>query len=896
MDTMVPEELARVRLLLETGEYREALNLVESLRARKGLPVEDRLASSLLEARIRAKLGEAAEARALAEEVLQGALGREVPLLAVDALLVKAEVSYFLHRLDEGFEAVEVGERLLEGWESDPGAEGEEEFQWRKAELLRHRGFLYYQRGDLDEALAPLQQSLATHTRLASKKGMADCLTHLGAVYFSKGSHGEAIEHAQRSLAIRKELGNQDDIAQSFYLLALSYWWIGDLDRALQYAQRSLTIREKIGNKRTIALPLANLGKIHQLRGDLDQALVYNQRGLAVAEELGDKLAASYALINLGEIYREKGDLDRSLVYCQRCLALVEELGVWQFSGWALSNLGLVYRLQGDLDRALERFEQSLTIHEEVGNDTSTAVILFYLIDAVCDSNDPARAQVYLEKLQQIKQRTDNRMMDQGYRVARALVLKASKRARDKWAAHEILEGMIEEPVTAYSLTVTAMLHLCDLYLLELKMTEEEEVLADVTYLALQLLDIAEQQSSQSLLAETYLILSKLALVKLDVERAQELLAQAHLLAEEKGLHELARAVAQEGDLLQSQLSKWKHIIEQRPSKREMIDLTQLDDLLEQMIRKTVTTLSREERGVLGVEARERKYKLAYLDLLKGSQKTERGRFRVGIAQIGLSQEGDLFQEFYEVSAFGLLLLREDKVEAVRSNVRQMVEAAHAAGVDLLVFPELTVDLNHRPLLEEVLALARTFGMTLVPGSYHDRETRRNASAVISPDGILWKQEKHIPARMRFGDQWVTEGIDIGARPRRVVIGDTEFGRIAIIICRDFLDMDLRVELKNAEPPVDLILNPAWTPVTADFEAAHFDARRSIYAYCFFANMAEVGDSLIYTPEKERVERKIPAGEEGLIYKDINLFQLRSERKKWEIEQRRTRGFIQSTR
>ncbi|MFX1423798.1 MAG: hypothetical protein ACFFB2_15915, partial [Promethearchaeota archaeon] len=103
-----------------------------------------------------------------------------------------------------------------------------------------------------------------------------------------------------------------------------------------------------------------------------------------------------------------------------------------------------------------------------------------------------------------------------------------------------------------------------------------------------------------------------------------------------------------------------------------------------------------------------------------------------------------------------------------------------------------------------------------------------------------------------------------------------------------------RVELKNFEPPVDLIFNPAFTPVTADFKAAHFDARRSIYAYCFFVNVAEFGESLIYTPEKERIERNIPAGEETIIYKDVDLFQLRAERKRWEKEQKK--AFIQSTR
>jgi len=102
--------------------------------------------------------------------------------------------------------------------------------------------------------------------------------------------------------------------------------------------------------------------------------------------------------------------------------------------------------------------------------------------------------------------------------------------------------------------------------------------------------------------------------------------------------------------------------------------------------------------------------------------------------------------------------------------------------------------------------------------------------------------------------------------------------------------------LKNFEPPVDIVLNPAFTPVTADFQAVHFDARRSIYAYCFFANVAEFGESMIFTPEKERVERRIPSGEESIIFKDVDFFKLRSARKKWEKEKRGERRFIQSTR
>ncbi len=298
-----------------------------------------------------------------------------------------------------------------------------------------------------------------------------------------------------------------------------------------------------------------------------------------------------------------------------------------------------------------------------------------------------------------------------------------------------------------------------------------------------------------------------------------------------------------------------------------------------------------EEARRVAEERAKKKYELVYRDLLKEYPRIERRECRVAIAQIG-----GILGEFYEEKARGLFGLREDKVETVRSKVKAMIETAHAKEVNILLFPELTVDLNYGKLLEDIASLAKAYEMYIIPGSYHDEETRRNICVVVGPDGILWRQEKHIPATIHYEDKRFKEGIEVGTFPRKTFVCDTGFGRIAIAICRDFLDMDLRVELKNFEPPVDLVFNPAWTPVTEDFKAAHFDARRSIYAYCFFANAAEFGDSCIYTPEKERVERRIPSGEESLIYKDVDLFKLRSERKKWEKEQGKERRFIQSTR
>ncbi len=309
-----------------------------------------------------------------------------------------------------------------------------------------------------------------------------------------------------------------------------------------------------------------------------------------------------------------------------------------------------------------------------------------------------------------------------------------------------------------------------------------------------------------------------------------------------------------------------------------------------------IRQFTEEERRVIEERGVKKKYELRYKDLFKEYAKVQKRECRVAIAQISASQTGNILDGFFEMKTTGLMGLRKDKVEFVRSKVKSVIEEAHDNGVNILLFPEMTIDLNYFELLQDISDLAKIYEMYIIPGSHHDQETRRNISVVIGPDGILWEQEKHIPAIINIGGKRFKEGIEVGALPRKTIICNTEYGRIAIAICRDFLDMDLRVELKNFEPPVDIILNPAFTPVTADFKAAHFDARRSIYAYCFFTNIAEFGDSLIYTSEKERVERTIPPKEEGIIYKDIDLFKLRSERKKWEKEQKKERLFIQSTR
>src|SRR5262249_29177445 len=147
---------------------------------------------------------------------------------------------------------------------------------------------------------------------------------------------------------------------------------------------------------------------------------------------------------------------------------------------------------------------------------------------------------------------------------------------------------------------------------------------------------------------------------------------------------------------------------------------------------------------------------------------------RVGLAQISLSLD------CFETTSSGMLALRDGHVDELRRKLAAMVANAQSEHVDMLLFPELAIDLKIDALRADLLALANQTGMTIVPGSYHDVASRRNVTSVIGPEGILWEQEKQLPAIMQIGERRIEEAILPG--PKSVMVVNTRFGRIAIVI------------------------------------------------------------------------------------------------------------------
>jgi predicted amidohydrolase len=711
-----------------------------------------------------------------------------------------------------------------------------------------------------------------------------------------EGEITEAITSFQKCLTLFEEIKYDEALYTQLNNLGWLYRVQGELNKASDCFQKQLVISQEANSKKWIAWTKFNIGYIHYYKGELNQAYNYSKESEDLFQELNNKNGLSHVYLVLGSIHRGKGDLSRSLEYYNHILEfyktnLETQKTIPHSVCVGFRDLGVINFYKNQVEESFDNFVKAIDTHKSLCRyknsiyDFEIVLTSFWLIYLCIESNNFFPIKNILDDINQIVEKFP--FLKNISEAAEALILKSERRSKDKIKAQEIFQDILDEKFD-YEFEFVIQINLCELLLDELKLYGEEEVIQEIQSLLTRISNIALNQRSITSLITLYTLQAKLALIEGDMNYSKNLLSRAETIASEKGFKLLALKIDKQLDELFDQLDEWKALLAKNTTLQESGDFRNLKKYLE-MVHSRFDDLERKFES-------KKKYELIHKDLLTNWTKIQKGKFRVGISQIGISTKGDYLTEYYNEIRPGFFGLKEEKVDEILEKVKEMIEKAKNNNIKILMFPELVIDLNYKLISDSLTKLAQKHDMFIIPGGYHKLETNQNLCPVISPSGLLWTQEKHIPATIRMGNKHLQEAIDISDYPQKTFICNTEYGRLAIAICRDFLDLDLRAELKNFDPQVDLIFNPAFTPVTADFKAAHFDARRSIYAYCFFANVAEFGDSLIYTPEKERIFQEIEPKVEKLIYKDVDIFKLRSERKKWEKRRKEEKIFIQSTK
>ena len=406
------------------------------------------------------------------------------------------------------------------------------------------------------------------------------------------GDLDKAQDLLEQSEDLLKSLTKESPIALEQREAAIAFnkggisWFKGDMNQAIEYCKYSLNIREKLGIKHEIVESLYLIGQSYSfLKTDLDTALEYAERCQVLAEEINHQQMISFNLQNLGTINTFKGEFEKALMYAEQCLPIFEETNNLQWISVTLNSISIVYLHQGKFDLAFKYFKKSLKLAQETGNNWFIAIGLGNIIEALRLKGDTDQAQKYLEELKQLNDQEDNKWIETIYLVTKAKMLKESPRIHNRAKAEEILKQVIQrEIVPSLDINMGATINLCELLLDELRTTNDIGVLDDLKPYIRQLLDIAEKTNSFWVIAETYLLQAKLALLTSDLKGARKLLTQAQQIAEKQGMHRLAMKISIEHDNLLEELSKWEKLKEQETSLSERMELAHIDDQMRSLL------------------------------------------------------------------------------------------------------------------------------------------------------------------------------------------------------------------------------------------------------------------------------------------------------------------------
>ncbi|MHA2243826.1 MAG: tetratricopeptide repeat protein [Candidatus Hodarchaeales archaeon] len=537
------------------------------------------------------------------KEIKENEEFKKRPIL-INAIICQAYALLGFGKLNDCLKIVKEGENQLESIENIK----KKDLAEKKSMLNELKAKLYRRKGNTTLANELFKQSLSTMERLKNKEGKAGLLNNIGIIHGLEGEHDYAIKNFQHSLEIFEELSIDHPKLKLFNNLGLIHAYKGELDQALEYYQKGLDLIEKFGDNHSKATLLLNISQTYQNRGNLKAALEKNQESLAIFKELDSKYEKGIALNSIGIIHELRGELYQAHEQYTKSFIIFKEIENNYKTAMSYNNIGNTYLDGGDVDKAIAHYKEGLKLLESYGNnlDLDTCITLYNLISVNVQRGSKENFKRYLHQIQEINDKTESKTIHQIYRLTKALVLKTSERVVKQAEAQQIFQEITEEDTIGYEYSIIAKKNLCELLIQELSTSGQEEILIEIKEILNELLTIAEKQESNSLLIETYILQSKMALLELNPDISRQLLRQARQLTEEKGSKRLAFVVSREYDSLLTQLGKWIDLTDREVSLAERLEIAELESMVTRLIRKRaeIAEISEEEPILFLVLAR----------------------------------------------------------------------------------------------------------------------------------------------------------------------------------------------------------------------------------------------------------------------------------------------------
>lgn len=357
----------------------------------------------LAEARARLQRGAEDDMRAT-QDLFRRALRALPPGSAGEAQAREglAKLHYVLGELNEALAEMDQAQRLFAGLGARADA----------ARALDAVGVMQNALGRNHEARGSLERALAERRALGDAEGQAESLNNLAYVHFTVGDNRQALALYEQALARREALGHTAKAAETRNYVAMVYSALGDERRALEEYRRSLAVFEASGDRFWEAATRHNAARSQLMLGETDAALEQAERALAVAGSSGDPRGEAYLRHTLAKIHTVLGEPTAALEELHAARRRFEDIGDPFGLACVLMTLARQYAALGDAARARTGFERALALLREQGERPAQAQALHGLALARGAEGDWAAAERDLDEALALARDTQDRALE----------------------------------------------------------------------------------------------------------------------------------------------------------------------------------------------------------------------------------------------------------------------------------------------------------------------------------------------------------------------------------------------------------------------------------------------------------------------------------------------------
>ena len=373
---------------------------------------------------------------------------------------------------------------------------------------------------------------------------------------------------------------DKDNIARYYFISGILKNDLGKRKEAMQDYQISEKIWRSINSRMDLAVLYNAMGILYYDQNDHKDALEYFYKSLKLLQQIGNEIFATKLLNNIGLIHIERGEYGKAIEFLKRGLNIKKKYNS-PSADFLHLNLGRVYFENGSFDEAEKHFLKSLHLRKLIGNDINISHALYYLILTGIHQGKLDKAEQYLAELEVLHLQTENKVVIARYLAAKGYWLLNQPRLYVKMQSYPLFEKVISEYEDVdHNLTVFAIENLIDLTLIEATVTNEEWLLEEIYLLGQKLLKIGQKQMSYPIVINSLILLSKIELIRKNIDTAISELEQAVFIAEEQGLEKLKIRALESQKEIENEISVWADLIN---TNADVVERVKQSDIMDYM-------------------------------------------------------------------------------------------------------------------------------------------------------------------------------------------------------------------------------------------------------------------------------------------------------------------------